>query len=710
MAVLGAKMAEEDEAFWGHETWADDDDSGNESFHESDEDSALRKDVFDSDFNDSESDNEDEEVAAGEAEEREIRKRERASKSMAYKFPGAKLGGQKRGRRGFPGGIKRVIGEGSNAGIVLNLPPESHNSLAYIASIEARHSALPPLAPMQTQQFTVLQSTIPTAAASTETKIAAIGTNSVQQPTIAPPPMSAARLVTAPTIKAKDKTKPAPIRKQTRSMKVSVRESRSTHGPRKLRGRGDASAATKAQAMTLSTRSNKSSGGNTSDTVSRATKRKKYAQEELLLEAVHETEPENQRWLHGRKRVLDQHNQSKDSNILRDQHRGKKVIQKFHSRRGCLITLTFPEMDAVPEILTRRHESTKQPQQKIVGDERQESSEVPSPTTTQHQQQNSTLCVITGKTGKYKDPLTKLPYHDLAAFRELRRRHKEGIPIVTKRVVATAGLKQGSNAKTAKGGKKNNTRATNTVVGGNNNNKKATLEKGEGAKKLPLSTIDPHSKLPSQSAPPNQSANGSGNSITPGAAAAKIESKGTNSPSSPRRLSPRKWKPSEKILETISMLPGKTDGNIPRGLGIQSLLPTVPSLNSNAPITEAPVLAVPSSSTVLAPKLLPSETSLSTSPKDNIPPTRTKEIPSNGASNVPASSSDASNNTGSSAPLTGMQTKEKEATDNDQAETLIRKKVEENSHNDSANNGAIMDKEMSSNLTGQIKEKPEPKQ
>ena len=693
MAVLGAKMAEEDEAFWSHETWADDDDSGNESFHESDEDSALQKDVFDSDFNDSESDNEDEEVAAGEAEEREIRKRERASKSMAYKFPGAKLGGQKRGRRGFPG-VKRVIGEGSNAGIVLNLPPASHDSLAYIASIEASHNALPPMAPMQTQQFTVLQSAIPTAVASAETKTAPMDITSVQQPTIAPPPILPAPVVTAPTIKAKDKTKPAPIRKQTRSMKVSVRESRSTHGPRKLRGQ-----TAKAQTSALPTRSSKTSGGNTSDSTSRAAKRKKFAQEELLLEAVHETEPENQRWLHGRKRVLDQHNQSKDPNLLRDQHRGKKVIQKFHSRRGCLITLTFPEMDAVPEILTRRHESTKQPQQKIPplnGDEKKESAGALSLTTSQEQQrQSSTLCVITGKTGKYKDPLTELPYHDLAAFRELRRRHKEGIPIVIKRFVAGPGVKQNNNLKTAPGKarRSNPPSRTKTAKGGKSNNKRAT-NTAAGVNRNLLNT----------------SANGNGNPITPGAAAAKTASKETNSPSSLRRLSPRKWKPSGKILETISMLPEKTDGNIPRGLGIQPLLPTVPSLNSNVASAEAPVGTVPSSSTVLAPKLLPPETSLSASTKDNIPPTQTKESSSNGASNVPPSGSQTSNIAGSSAPMTGMQSKEKVATDNNQAKTLIQTKVEESSHDDSAKTGATIDKRKSSNLTGQIKEKPEPKQ
>ena len=38
--------------------------------------------------------------------------------------------------------------------------------------------------------------------------------------------------------------------------------------------------------------------------------------------------------------------------------------------------------------------------------------------------------MITGKPGRYKDPITNLPYHNLAAFKELRRRHDDGIPIL----------------------------------------------------------------------------------------------------------------------------------------------------------------------------------------------------------------------------------------------------------------------------------------
>eukprot|EP00536_Pseudo-nitzschia_multiseries_P001642 jgi/Psemu1/283167/fgenesh1_pg.21_\ len=308
MAVLGKKMEEEDDTFWSHETWAEDEDSGNESFHESDEDSALRKDVFDSDFNDSESDNEDEEVAAGEAEERELQKSERSKRRQknnahtAYRNLDVDSSNRGKGRRGLAGGMKRAMGEGSNA-------------------------------------------------------------------------------------------------------------------------------------------------------------------EELLLEAVHETEPENQRWLYGRKRVQDQNDREKDSNAsgLRDRYRGKKIIQKFHSRRGCLITLTFPEMDSVPEILTRRQQPTQQhPNQRAVQGAQQHSQQIsqtiPSMSSKelelQEKQNQSKRCVITGKPGVYRDPITKHAYHDIAAFKELRKRYKNGEPIEKERVVVGSCSKsnngmEGSNKRKA---------------------------------------------------------------------------------------------------------------------------------------------------------------------------------------------------------------------------------------------------------------------
>ena len=123
MSNLVGKALEDDEAFWGHETWKEEDDddmSGNDSFHESDEDSEHRKDAFDSDFNDSETDNEEEEEAAGNEEEARLQREEKKNKRRANTnksyFDVAKAGRALLQKR--KGRIKgtRVFGDGCNAG------------------------------------------------------------------------------------------------------------------------------------------------------------------------------------------------------------------------------------------------------------------------------------------------------------------------------------------------------------------------------------------------------------------------------------------------------------------------------------------------------------------------------------------------------------------------------------------------------------------
>ena len=63
----------------------------------------------------------------------------------------------------------------------------------------------------------------------------------------------------------------------------------------------------------------------------------------------------------------------------------RKIISKFNSRRGCLNTFTFPEMDHVPEIFTRGKTSEEHRTQIVA----------------KIQKENS--CVITGKKARYKD-------------------------------------------------------------------------------------------------------------------------------------------------------------------------------------------------------------------------------------------------------------------------------------------------------------------
>jgi hypothetical protein len=305
MGSLLGKAMEEDDTFWSHETWNDDDgeDSGNDSFRESDEDSVLKKDVFDSDFDDSESDNEDDDVAAGEAEELELQKSERARRNQksSTNYVDAKSS-TARGNRGKRGPAnKRAVGVGFNAGIVLKFPSNSSNSLALLPT-PSSNSSLQLTKPSAT---TSLQSAITTAAAAADTKNATV-VNNLPEPLPAPVTSSQANAVSSSSRKSKNRIIGDPV---VRSSRVSLRERRSTHGVRKLRenrstpSRQSATTTTTAAAASTGRSKSSSNGGSNSRTATTTAKRKRHSQEELLLEAIHETEPENQRWLFGRKRT-----------------------------------------------------------------------------------------------------------------------------------------------------------------------------------------------------------------------------------------------------------------------------------------------------------------------------------------------------------------------------------------------------------------------
>lgn len=343
MSSFTGEELQQDETFWGHETWAEDE-SGNESFHSSDEDSELKRDEFDSDFDDSESDKEEEEAEAGQDAEREIQRRERDEarqlSSRSYvEAARAKIGLviPKRGRGAKAGG-KRIMGDGLNAGIVLNIPPAFSGSSPPVSHLPAASMPIPVPAPL-----------IPTSGAEMKTaKIANITAASLR------PARQAIRVGRQAKLRGKAKT--------TESSATS------TPGPK----------------VGLSGKR----------------KRRRYTQEELLLEAVNVTEAENERWLLARKRL--QAESEKDKESANRDVRGK-LIEKFVSRRGCLNTINFPDMDYIPPILSRMREKP------IARD--------------------PILCAITGKPAKYRDPKTGMGYYDVAAFKELRRRYEERLPL-----------------------------------------------------------------------------------------------------------------------------------------------------------------------------------------------------------------------------------------------------------------------------------------
>lgn len=361
MTTLVGKAQEEDDAFWDHETWQED--SGNESFRESDEDSELQKDEFDSDFDESETDNEEEEAAAGEEEEREIQKQERSNRQRKGSYVDIAKGGRAlmQKTKGTKGS-RRTMGNGINAGIVLNFPssdPSSGVALPTAASGVSPETPAP-ASVKSSQSLPEIQTS----------------SSSPTSPSAGKRRRLAAELGVQPTL-------------------ASVRERRSQTRKRDSRN----SDPTYSDASSHASKKLKPQTG-----VTKKTKRRQYGQEELLLEAVKDTEPENMRWLLARKRVQDSADQDRDAlAAFRDKHRGKNVIEKYHSRRGCLMTLTFPNMDSVPDFLTRKHEPPAKPK--------------------------TLICAVTGNLARYRDPKTGRGYVDMAAFKELRRRHDAGEPL-----------------------------------------------------------------------------------------------------------------------------------------------------------------------------------------------------------------------------------------------------------------------------------------
>jgi vacuolar protein sorting-associated protein 72 len=367
LTELGGQEAEDDAAFWGHETWHED--SDNESFHSSDEDSEIKKDVFDSDFDESESDREEEDAAAGDEEDKEIARVDKKRKESKSSYSDVVVGKMARGKR--MKGVKRIIGDGLNAGIVLNVP-----------SVTPSVAAPFPL---------ITSSTVVPTSSSTQTVA---------------PPAKPARKVTLASTRPRRADQLPTSSNRTRTARV------------------DSTAATGYASSTAQPLLTTSSSSSSPQNNNKKKKRHRHTQEELLLEAAHETEGENIRWLLARKRY--QEEQKDNEGRMEGRGRGPvgKLIMQYTSRKGYLNTITFPEMDHVPEILTRRDS---------------QAAKYPKPT----------YCVITGLKACYKDPLTGLGYHDLAAFKELRRRSDAGEPLDQRKLKARESNSAKANSSSA---------------------------------------------------------------------------------------------------------------------------------------------------------------------------------------------------------------------------------------------------------------------
>ena len=124
-------------------------------------------------------------------------------------------------------------------------------------------------------------------------------------------------------------------------------------------------------------------------------------QEEVLTEAAH-TAVESLRLLEGAARVAAARAPA-EAAAAAAAGRGKGhafppsvPLLRFHSRRGVPETVTFTQVDEVPPLGAPGAPPPKPLPKK---------------------------CAVTGRRALYFDPLTGLPYADLAAFRVLRARH-----------------------------------------------------------------------------------------------------------------------------------------------------------------------------------------------------------------------------------------------------------------------------------------------
>jgi len=430
MASLVGKAQDDDDTFWSHSIWSEagggfadkgsrkrrreeegESSSGSEaeggsgdegsvsdgegSYRMSDEDPDVAVDKFDSDFDESESEDEGDE---GDGEEQDLRAEERREavskrkKNQRLGVPlkasaGRELMKKKTGKMTRRG----PLGEGWNNGLVLNWPPPSGGAAPVVAKPGAA-------APMHTQILDSKSTAIPSAQGSASMPVTsqAKPLHSPSKPAIEWAQIAQTRFVPSPSRNLRMGTTfpPAPSAKP----------------------------ALKRQIAATSTERKKKS------------KNRQFTQEELILESIKSTEMENAKWLSSRKRGKDEAAQLEKATNSKKSTLSHKV-SRFRSRRGCSNILTFMDMDHLPAIFTRRHvppsrsanfgdtsscggSPSKRRRLDRSASETSESAQAPD--------NNRAKCVITGKIARYRDPKTMLGYHDIDAYKEIRRRLEAG--------------------------------------------------------------------------------------------------------------------------------------------------------------------------------------------------------------------------------------------------------------------------------------------
>lgn len=421
LATLVGEAADEDDTFWSHAIWSEgrggfssgktgerngEDEDGGEasdgessdgsltdgegSYRASDEDPEAAVDLFDSDFNESESDSEEEMDVEGELLREEKREKRAVHDAKVPKH--GRRGGPGRGNRGAIK-AKRVLGEGWNTGLVLNWfangeGGRSSSALATSSSVAA--GGFVNSASVATQPASV-SSHVPTSMPTSTMKPASTQSMAVSSHTLTtqPAPNQSVSIANSIPIAPSNSTKP-------------INNSRTQDQQRKRNLR----------AVTLS---------KTIDTVQQSEENEKltakrsqmakatlnkgkraYTQEEMILESIQSTEVMNNKWIFGRKR----RKEATDEDTTKTSIESGNVVERFYSRRGGCNVMSFMDMERLPDILTRPANGGKR----------------------KHAIESvAKVCAVTGKEARYRDPRTMLGYYDLKAFKELRRRADAGL-------------------------------------------------------------------------------------------------------------------------------------------------------------------------------------------------------------------------------------------------------------------------------------------
>ncbi|KAL3756651.1 hypothetical protein ACHAWU_002554 [Discostella pseudostelligera] len=469
------------------------DDDGEGSYRMSEDDSSMAQDQFDSDFDESESDDdevtgEDGEARMGEeeyellAEERrdaanlKRKKNQRFSLSAVPPLPSTAAAagrqmGKKKGKKGASSSSsskRGPMGTGLNEGLVLNwnapqypLPSRQSLGAGAMIGLPAPSTSTPSTSTTMPIPSTM---TVPTLSQSSELPTMSIppGATTVTQPISERPPLSSSddaqqrndgilaqpqpihnlrtsslpsssAVVTAAPLKSASSVKPpSPTKRQQQKQLIITKQQQ--------------------QQQSISER--------------KQSQRRQYTQEELILEAVQCTETTNAKWLHARQRSKEEAATLEKSSEKSTKHSNTnhKLVSRFYSRRGCNNTLTFMDMDHLPEILVRgggghhprrarassfsssNHTSIAGPiaspsSRPLVGatstsleaNESMQQHPPSPPSSQQHRspnndtpERNHEKCIITGKIAKYRDPKSMLGYHDIEAYKELKRKLESG--------------------------------------------------------------------------------------------------------------------------------------------------------------------------------------------------------------------------------------------------------------------------------------------